>query len=106
MRIGPLRHRVAIQNASASQDEYGDDSARTFSTDETVWGSVEPLNGRELLNAQQVQAETTHRIRIRYTTSVTAKSRLVWESRTFEVVSLIDSKEKKRMIELMCKEIA
>ncbi len=106
MRIGPLRHRVAVQNPAASQDEYGDDSDRTYTTAATVWASVEPLNGRELLNAQQIQAETTHRIRIRYTTSVTAKSRIAWESRTFEVVSLIDNKEKKRMIELMCQEIS
>ena len=106
MRIGPLRHRLAIQNAAASQDEYGDDSDRTFSTDETVWGSVEPLNGRELLNAQQVQAETTHRIRIRYTTNAVSESRILFENRTFEIVSLINRKEKKCMLEILCKEIA
>lgn len=106
MRIGPLRHRLAIQNSVASQDEYGDDSVRTFSTDETVWGSVEPLSGRELLNAQQVQAETTHRIRIRYTTNATSESRILFKSRTFEIVSLINWLEKNCRLELLCKEIS
>jgi len=106
MRIGPLRHRVAINNPAASQDEYGDDSARTYTTAATVWASVEPISGREMLSAQQQHAETSHRIRMRFTTNVTQESRLVWESRTFEVVSLIDNKETKQMIELLCKEIS
>ncbi len=105
MRIGPLRHRVALQSATAVQDEYHENTL-TWNTDATVWASVEPMSGRELVSAQQQHAETTHRIRIRYTANVTQESRVIWESRTFEVVSLIDSKEKKRMIELMCKEIS
>ncbi len=105
MRIGPLRHRVALQSATSSLDEYGG-AGLSFSTDATVWASVEPISGRELISAQQQHAETTHRIRVRYTTNVTQESRIVWESRIFEVVSLIDNKEKKRMIELMCKEIS
>ena len=105
MRIGPLRHRVAIQTGTPSQDEYGGVTL-TFSTVATVWASVEPMSGRELVSAQQQHAETSHRIRVRYTANVTQQSRIVWESRTFEVVSLIDNKEEKRMIELMCKEIS
>ena len=106
MRIGPLRHRVAIQNSTPSQDGYGDDSNRTFSTVETVWGSVEPISGRELLNAQQIQAETTHRIRIRHTTNATSQSRILFKGRTFEIVSLINWMEKNCRLELLCKEIA
>lgn len=107
MRIGPLNKRVAIRSAAAVQDEYHEETL-TWSTDATVWASVEPLSGRELISAQQTHAETTHRIRMRYqpNTTVTAEKRILYDSRVFEIVSVINKKEKKVMLELLCKEVA
>ena len=105
MRIGPLRHRIALQSSSGSQGEYGY-TPLSFSTYATVWASVEPLNGRELLSAQQIESETTHRIRLRYLSTVTSEDRISFDSRTFEIVSLINRKEKNWMLELLCKEVA
>ncbi len=107
MRIGPLNKRVAIRSASRTRDDYGEPIA-SWSTDATVWASVEPISGREMLNAQQQHAEITHRIRMRYQpgTSVTAEKRILFDSRDFEIVSVINRKEKKRMLELLCKEVA
>lgn len=105
MRIGPLRHRIALQSASDSQGEYGY-VEKTFSTYATVWASVEPLSGRELLSSQQMHAETTHRIRLRYLATVVATDRISFDSRTFEIVGRINSKEVNRMLELLCKEVA
>ena len=107
MRIGPLKKRVAIRSASSERDDYGQPSL-TWSTDATVWASIEPLNGRELVSAQQQHAETSHRIRMRYQpgTTVTAAKRLLYDSRIFEIVSVILHKEGKRMLELLCKEVA
>ena len=105
MRIGPLRHRIAIQSSTPTQGEYGEVSL-VWATDATVWASIEPLSGREMVSAQQQHAETTHRIRLRYTTNVTAESRISFDSRTFEIVSLINRKEMNWMLELLCKEVA
>lgn len=107
MRIGPMRKRVAIQTATRPRDDYGE-PIPSWSTDATVWASIEPLNGRELVSAQQQHAETTHRVRMRFQpgTTVTAQKRLLFGSRIFEIISVINHKEKKRMLELLCKEIA
>ena len=107
MRIGPLNKRVAIRSASTTRDAYGEPIA-SWSTDATVWASVEPLSGRELVSAQVQHAETTHRVRMRYqpNTTVTAEKRLLYDSRVFEIISVINRKEKKLMLELLCKEIA
>ena len=107
MRIGPMRKRGAIQSASNTRDDYGE-PIPSWSTDATVWASIEPLNGRELVSAQQQHAETTHRVRMRYQpgTTVTAAKRLLFGSRVLEIISVINRKEKKRMLEILCKEIA
>jgi len=107
MRIGPMKKRVAIRSATAVQDEYHENTL-TWATDATVWASIEPLSGRELVSAQQQHAETTHRVRMRYQPgiTVTAEKRLLYDSRVFEIVSVILNKEGKRMLEILCKEIA
>ncbi len=107
MRIGPLNKRVAIRSVSSTQDDYNE-PVLSWSTDATVWASVEPISGRELLAADQQHAETTHRIRMRYqpSTTVTAEKRLLYDSRIFEIVSVIDKKERKHMLELLCKVVA
>lgn len=104
MRIGPLRHRIALQSSTPMQGEYGSEEL-VWSTYATVWASVEPLSGKELLNAQQQQAETTVRVRLRYLSTVTTEHRILYASRTFEIVSLINWMEKNKRIELLCKEI-
>lgn len=107
MRIGPLKKRVAIRSASAVQDEYHENTL-TWSTDATVWASIEPLSGREMVSAQQQHAETTHRVRMRYqpNTTVTAEKRLLFGTRVFDIVNVIHCREGKRMLEILCKEVA
>ena len=65
MRAGELRHKVTIQTASGSFDDYGQQDP-TFSTGETTWAKVEPVSGRELDSANEQIGEITHKVKIRY----------------------------------------
>jgi len=76
VRIGPLSRRIAIQRATEARDAAGG-VTRTWATIATVWGKVEPLRGRELIEAQGVKSEATHKITIRWYDGLTAKDRLV-----------------------------
>ena len=63
------------------------------------------MNGRELLNAQQISAEITTRVRIRYNSSVTSEHRVVIGGRTLEIVSVINPAERDITQHLLCKEV-
>lgn len=102
MRAGQLRHRLEIQTKSGTQDTYGQ-PAEDWTTQATVWGSVEPLLGRERFTAQQTQAEVTHRIRIRHR-DLTAKSRIKFGSRYFEIIEILNPKERNVELSLLAKE--
>lgn len=97
------RHRVVIQEAQEAADSYGQ-AVVTWTTFATVWASVEPLQGREFFNAEQQQAEVTTRIRIRYLAGVTAKMRVNWGGRLYNIRSVIDERERRRAMQLMCDE--
>jgi len=103
MRSGELRHRVTIQAKSITQNGFGE-PVETWSDVATVWASVQPLAGREYFQAQQIKADITLRIRMRYRSGIQPAMRLLFESRVFEIQAVIDPDERHRELELLCAE--
>ena len=104
MIIGKMRHKVELQSATASQNECGEES-KVWNTDEYVFAQVEPLRGQQLLEYQQINAELTHRIIIRYTANATAENRIKWGSRIFDISAPPRNIEERNIYqELLCKE--
>jgi len=103
MKAGQLRHRVTIQSRTTARDAH-DDPIATWSTVVKVWASIEPLNARELILAQQVESNVTHKVTIRYRSGVTSAMRVVFGSRTFEIDSVINTDERNITMVLMCEE--
>lgn len=103
MRSGKLRHRVTIQAKTLSTDAYGG-PVEVWADVETVAASVEPLNGRELTNAQAVFAETTTRITMRYRAWVAAANRIVFDGKNYNIHGIIDPKMKHLQLIIMASE--
>lgn len=104
MRAGQLRHRVTIQQKDPTQDQYGE-QVPTWNQVAEVWAAVEPLRGREFLEAQRVGAEVTTRIRIRHRDEITPEMRVVWGDHVYDIKAVIHVEERQREIHLMCKEL-
>ncbi len=106
MEAGKLRHPISIQqDAGNTKDAAGHRIANwTEISGGAVWASVEPLTGRELYMAMQVQAQVTHKIKIRYVSGVTPKMRVVYGSRNFNIESVLNIEERNIEMHLMCKE--
>ena len=104
MKVGKLRHRVTIQRLEEVDDGYGGVEEK-WQNVATVWASVEPLRGNERYTAQQVQAELTHKVTIRYRAGIKPQMRLVYGNRILEIEAVIDVEERHKWIELLCSEI-
>ena len=103
MRGGPLRYRITIERPVEIQ--AGDGSMITaWETFADVWASIEPLIGREYFAQDREQAAVSHKIRMRYLPGITHKMRVAWESRIFEIESVLNVGERNREIVLMCSE--
>jgi SPP1 family predicted phage head-tail adaptor len=74
MRAGLLRHRLEIQVSTETADSQGEPVA-AWAEEVTVPSNITPLTGRELFSAQQVHAEISHKISLRYRSGVTVKKR-------------------------------
>ena len=103
MHSGRLRHRIAIQSKVETQDSMGG-VIETWTTIATRWGSIEPLQPRELFQAQQVDARISHRIGLRYYPGLTSEHRLVYDNRIFEILSPLNQGERDRMTDVLAME--
>ena len=102
MRSGRLRHRGTIQDVVKDPSIGGTDTWYDYVT---AWGAIEPLRGREYLAAQQEGAEVTGRITTRYINGVKPGMRWKYESRIFDIISVIDPEERHIELQLMVKEV-
>lgn len=76
MRAGRLRHRVALQSPTRSQNATGAVST-IWATYATVWAALEPMRAAEERTADQVQAQVTHKVTLRYNGTLKPKDRIL-----------------------------
>lgn|SRR4030065_1640189 len=103
MRAGELRNYITIQQPTESQDANLE-LILTWSTFATVWASIEPLIGREFYAARQVNAELTGKISLRFINGITAKMRVLYDSKTYNIEAVIDVENRHKELILLVKE--
>jgi len=110
MNIGGLNKQITILSWVSSQSTVYGNMVSTYATLATgVWAQVEPLSGREYYQGQQNVAKVDTRFTIRYSTVVKAmqpNSRIVYNSATYEVKSIINPNDANREIVIMTEKMA
>ncbi len=111
MKVGRLRHRIVLQQRADAENASGE-VIPTWTDLARVWASIEPVSGREYFAAQQVSAEITARITIRYRSGVNAAGRVLHQTNQsdspaeYDVYDIITALEdpviNKRWITLLC----
>jgi SPP1 family predicted phage head-tail adaptor len=88
MQAGRLRHRVQIQSKPANQQDRDPAGgvAEVWTTEATRWAAVEPLRGKELLEAHMVDGRLTHKVTMRHYEGLTAAHRLLFGTRVLNVL--------------------
>ncbi len=103
MGLGSMRFKVTLQSATRTTDDGGG-AAVAWSNDGTLWANITPISGKEDYRQSQVQDSITHRIKVRYKSSIETKDRLKFGSRFFNIKSVINVDERKKYMELLCEE--
>ena len=103
MRAGKQRHKVTIQKPTETRDAVGGVTT-TWATLGTIWASVEPLSGKELLSADQLNSIATLRVRCRYIKNLTHECRIFHKGRSLEIVSAQNIGERGVEYEILCRE--
>ena len=102
---GKLRERVTIEQVATSRDAVGG-TVETWSQLAQVWARVEPMSVRESYQRHVMNAQASWKVTIRHRSDVTAKMRVRWGARMFEIKGITNADERRFMLALSCEEIA
>ena len=103
IRAGRLRHRLVLQSKTYTRDSYGA-AIVGWTTEATVWGSLEPLTARELFAQQQIQPEARVRVVLRYYSGLDASWRITHGGLYYDIVEVINKDMRNAMLTLLCRE--
>lgn len=105
IQAGKLRHSIVIQQNTPTPDSFGEQDP-SWSTFATVFADIKPLTSREFWDAKQVNAENTLKFIIRYLSGLDSKMRISWDSRLFNIESIINVDERNEKIVILAVENA
>lgn len=104
-RASNYRHRITFQKNTSTRGTTGE-VVKVWALYATRRASVEPLSGRELFAAQQVQSETSVRIKVRYDDALAAVDvrdyQITFNSKTYDIESVINQFEANKEIHFLC----
>lgn len=108
VRAGQLTRRVTLQQQSQTLDAYGQ-PITTWTDVATVWASIEPSVGRELVAAQAMSLEQPTTILIRWQAAFSrpkavAAMRAVYNGRFFNIRSVQNAEERNYLLTLIASE--
>ena len=101
---GKLRHRVQIQQQSATPDAYGQPQL-TWTTILTTWSQIQVVTQRELYQSGALTSQVTHTITMRWpSVSISAGMRVVFGSHIYQIQAPNNIEERNVILKLMCLE--
>ncbi len=106
MKLGAKRHRVTVQRSTIANDTYGE-GIETWVELYVTWAEILSLSGEERVRGHQVEGSMTHRMFIRKHPDydVTNKDRVVYGSRTYDIVSVDDVELRGEQYDMMVREV-
>lgn len=107
MEVGPLRDRVTIQTRTAAADAAGNTDL-TWVDIAKAWAQISPMSGEEAQRAGHTEATTMYRVRMRFRPDLgrrTSKDRLIFGSRTLNIVAVRNIDEARDELVLDCAEV-
>lgn len=103
VKIGRMRHRLALEEAIATPDGGGGAIMNWVEVAE-IWAAILPVSGREGVEADGLQGRATHRIIVRYRADITPHKRFRAGARIFDIKAVIDGGEARRFLSCVVEE--
>lgn len=103
MRVGTLNKLITIEQPQEQRDAAGG-VTMTWGELTRAWAGINSVSGTEKYISAERHSEATHQITMRYIAEVTPKMRVVYGSRVFVIISVIDPGERNKTLQLVVKE--
>lgn len=106
LRSGSLRHLITVQVNTTSRDAYGG-ITNSWATYLTTRSSINPVGGGQRVGSDKVTNDRSFEFMFRYDPSknpVSPKHRISWDSRTFDIESILEYDERQHFVTVQATE--
>lgn len=104
---GELRNRVEFQKPIDQDNDVGEEEI-AYNYYCKSWAKVEPLSGKQYMEAKKEREELTYRVTVRYRPDITDDMRIKYTKGTttkyFIIEDLINVLERNKKLEIICYE--
>lgn len=99
-----FRHRITVQSKADTDDGAGGIISEAYSTRFQAWAAIDPARGVEEYEQKQQRQIISHKITLRYQSGMTIKDQIVFGSRTFGIIEIINVEERNEFLEVLAVE--
>lgn len=96
MHAGALKHRITIEQNTATQDAIGQPIS-AWSTLAQLWAHVMFVNGKEAIKSEIETASKKASARIRYRSDIDTTMRVTFEAETYNIISVLPDANKRHL---------
>jgi SPP1 family predicted phage head-tail adaptor len=100
---GSYRHVITFQSPSTTENEYGEPT-QDWVDFATVRAGIYPISGKDYISAVELNSEISHKVNIRYYPGITPNMRIVFGSRIFQIIAVMNFQEWNKELQIVCKE--
>ena len=104
MNIGNLNKRVSVLKYVSTRDSYGGEDGE-WQAVLALWANVKPKSGTEYFENDEIKAEATVDIIIRYNPVINQMMRIEYKNKIYEILGIVDDNERHITMTLNCKEL-
>ena len=104
MRAGRLRHSVVFETPSVVSDGLGAGGTVTWADTLVTRAAIWPIKAAERIEGLRTKMVITHRIRVRYRSSIVPSMRIRHGSRYFDIKAIRNLDEASRELEILATE--
>lgn len=101
--IGDLSELITLQNRDIVEPLFGDpDFNESFSGDLEVWAAIVTVDGKTFFDGVSTETNITHHIFIRYESTVTAETWVLFGSNRLDILKVEDLDGRNEFMKLVC----
>jgi SPP1 family predicted phage head-tail adaptor len=104
MNAGELDQRVTLQTATVTRDAVGG-PVETWADTVTVWAKIRPLTGKQIAQAQQVSADVSTAVTLRWRAGVNAAMRLKFADNTTAKIHWVEEHRREGRLVIVCEDL-
>ena len=104
MRAGALKHPVIFQEKGKTKDNYGEEIDDWIDILKAPVG-IRTISGKEQYLSNQNYSTLSHLIEARYSSLINSKQRILFGTRVFNILAVLNVYEANKRLEILVEEV-